>query len=255
MVTIYKNPNATDDIVDALFFGAHPDDVELAAGGTVAKLTAEGKKVAVCDLTGGEMGTRGSIFIREKEANAAAEILGLQYRINLGMPDGYLVQTDENVLKVIKVLRRFRPKIVVMNQPIERHPDHESAHRIIRTAMFKSGLQKIETQFNGESQERFRIRKMFCYMQSYEYEGKPSFYVDVSDSFETKMKSIRAYSSQVYVAGESAPDEPQTRLSRPEFLEEIESRAIYFGTLIGCRYGESFSAVEPLGIWSLSQLM
>lgn len=238
--------------IDALFVGAHPDDVELSAGGTVANLTQEGKKVVMVDFTRGELGTRGSGDRRVKEASKAAQILGVQERINLGFPDGFLKADDKSILKTIQIIRKYRPKIVVMNPEYERHPDHEAAHRIIRSALFKSGLMRIETKDKEKLQEPFRTRKLLSYMQAYPFTRKPDLIIDISDTFETKMKAIKAYTSQVYVPGISDPDGPVTRLSRPEFLEELEARAIYFGTLIGCRYAEPFMSIEPVGLKSLS---
>ncbi|MGA2297964.1 MAG: bacillithiol biosynthesis deacetylase BshB1 [FCB group bacterium] len=240
--------------VDVLAIGAHPDDVELTAGGTVAKLTKEGKTVAMVDFTQGELGTRGNENIRRTEAAKAAEILGVKFRENLFMPDGYVKVTDDNILKVINILRKYRPKAVLINPPFERHPDHEASHNILRTAMFKSGLRKIQTEFEGQPQEPWRIRKMYAYMQSYQFTRHPDFYIDISETFETKMNAIKAYVSQVYVEGMSDPGGPVTRLSRPEFLRELEARAIYFGTQVGYRYAEAFYSVEPVGISSLSAL-
>lgn len=247
-----KGINQTTDVIA---FGAHPDDVELAAGGTVAKLILEGKKVVIVDMTKGELGTRGTDEIRLKEAQASAKILGVETRINLELPDGLLKENDESVLKTIEILRRFRPKAVIMTPSFDRHPDHEAANRIVRTAMFKSGLVKIETQLNGELQERFRIRKMYCFMMSYDFVKRSDFYVDITETFETKMNAIKSYTSQVYVPGVSDPGGLVTRLSRPEFIDELEARAIYFGTQIGVRYAEPFYTVEPLGIESLSKLL
>jgi len=241
--------------VDVLAIGAHPDDVELSAGGAVAKLTLEGKKVAILDLTKGELGTRGTKEKRLKESKNAMEILGVHQRVNLGFKDGGVAVTEENELKIITQIRRFRPKIVLMNPPYERHPDHETTHNLVRSAMFKSGLKKIETTFEGIQQENWRIRKMFCYMQAYHFQNVPWFCIDISETFQTKMKAIKAYISQVYVPGLSNPDEPVTRLSRPEFLEELESRAVYFGTLVGVKYAEPFCSVEPLGLNSFSDLL
>jgi N-acetylglucosamine malate deacetylase 1 len=241
---------------DALFFGAHPDDVEISAGGSIAKLVNEGKNVAVVDLTSGEMGTRGSADERIEESEKAANILGIKNRLNLRIKDGYIDSSEENIYKIIQVLRHFKPKIIIMHPSFERHPDHEAAHRLIRKAMFKSGLIKIDTKYNDIKQERFRIRKMFCYMQSYEFTRKPDFYLDISDTIEQKMNSIKAYKTQVFIPGQSAIDnEITTRLYRPEFLDEIESRAKYFGSLIGVRYAEAFVAIEPVGLSSFSKLL
>lgn len=241
--------------VDVLAFGAHPDDVELSAGGAVAKLVKEGKKVAIVDFTRGESGSRGTPEQRLREADKAGKILGIICRENLCFPDTRLQVTEEAIQKTIEVIRKYRPDAVLMNPAFERHPDHEAAHMLVRNAMFKSGLIKYETDFEGKLLERHRIRKMFSYMQSYIFQEKPSFVVDISDTFDQKMKSIKAYSSQVFVPGESDPEGPVTRLSRPEFLEEIESRAIYWGTHIGVRYAEPFVALEPLGITNFSSLL
>jgi len=241
--------------VDVIAFGAHPDDVELSAGGTVAKLVQDGKKVAIVDFTEGESGSRGTPEQRLKESEKSAKILGVSFRENFGLPDTRLFVTEEAIQKTIIALRKYRPEAVLLNPPFERHPDHQAAHGIVRNAMFKSGLIKYETEFEGIKQARFRIRKMFSYQQSYEFETKASFYVDITDTFGLKMKSIKAFSSQVFVPGESDPEGPVTRLSRPEFLEEIESRAIYFGTLTGVRYAEPFLSVEAVGVNSLSDLL
>jgi N-acetylglucosamine malate deacetylase 1 len=241
--------------VDVLAIGAHPDDIELACGGTVAKITSEGLSVAIVDFTNGELGSRGTPEIRAEEAKRGAEIMGVRFRENLGFPDGKLRVTDEAVDKMIVMLRKYRPKAVLVNPPHERHPDHEGSHNILRTAMFKSGLIKVETEYEAIPQKTHRIRKMYCYMQSYEFTRKPDFYVDITSSFETKMNAIKAFTSQVWVPGVSDPDGPVTRLSRPEFLEELEARAVYFGTQIGVRYAEAFYSVEPIGIKNFGSLL
>jgi N-acetylglucosamine malate deacetylase 1 len=241
--------------VDVAVFAAHPDDAELGAGGTIAKLTQEGKSVAIIDMTQGEMGTRGSIEIRKTEADASAEILGLKYRENLRLPDGYLTNDQESQLKVVYAIRKYRPDLVIMNPPFERHPDHEAAHQLVRTSMFKAGLQKIETQSDGEPQERHRLRKMFCFMQSYPFQHNPDFIVDISDTIDKKMDSIKAYKSQVFIPGESKAEGLSTRLFRPGFLEDQDARAKYFGSLIGANYGEAFLSVEPIGLKSISSLL
>ena len=244
-----------DYISDVLVIAAHPDDAELGAGGTIAKLTKSGKSVSIVDLTRGESGTRGTAEIRVKESMNAAKILNIKHRFNLEMPDGKLTDDEESITKVISMIRLFRPKAVLINPSYDRHPDHETAHKIVRKAMFKSGLRKFETKFNGEAQQVHRIRKMFAFMQSYQLPQKQRFYVDVSDTFETKMDSIKAYVSQVFVEGKSKSNEPTTRLSRPEFIEELTARAIYFGTLVGVRYAEPFCSVEPLIVNTISDLI
>lgn len=241
--------------IDVLAFGAHPDDIELSCGGTIAKLTKEGKRVIATDMTGGELGTRGTLETRIAESKEAAKILNLSDRINLGLPDGNIEVTIENELNVIYLIRKYRPKAVIMHPGFEHHPDHEATHKLVRKAMFKSGLRKIQTYDNGEMQEPWRIRKLYCYLQSYQFPGKADFYINITDTFETKIKSIEAYKSQVFIPGKSDLSGPPTRLWRPEFLNEIEARAIYFGTLIGCRYAEAFQSIEPLGLKSISDLL
>ncbi len=241
--------------IDAIFFGAHPDDVELSAGGAIANMTKEGKKVVIVDFTQGELGTRGSAKIRKMESEKAAEILGVKERINLSLPDGFLTANDKAIDKAIFVIRKYQPKIVVMPPEKERHPDHETANRIVRSAMFKAGLTKIITKDRGKHQEPYRTRKLLSYMQHYSFHTKPDIIIDISDTFYLKLEAIKAYSSQINVPGKSNPDEPQTLLSRPEFLEELEAKAIYFGSQIGCRFAEPFMSVEPVGLKSLSLIV
>lgn len=241
--------------VDLLAFGSHPDDVEIACGGSIIKLTREGCKVAVVDLTRGEMGTRGTPEIRLQEAEQAKSILGATYRENLGLEDACLEPNRESIQKTVEVIRKYRPQIVLMSPEFERHPDHEALHKIVRRAMFLSGLRRFETQCDGIRQEPWRIRKMYCYMQSYPFSQNPDFFVDISDVWGKKIEAIKCYNSQVYVEGKSNVYEPQTLLSRPEFLEELESRARYFGSIVGFRYAEAFTSVEPIGIPSLSKLL
>ncbi|MCX7909171.1 MAG: bacillithiol biosynthesis deacetylase BshB1 [Ignavibacteria bacterium] len=241
--------------VDLLAFGSHPDDVEIACGGSIIKFAQEGARVAIVDMSLGELGTRGTVQDRQREAEEARKILGAKFRENLELPDGFTFPTRETINKVIKVIRKYRPKIVLLSPPFERHPDHESLNQIVRKAMFLSGLRKIVTEENGIPQDPWRIRKMYCYMQSYPFQEKASFYVDITDVYQAKLEAIRCYISQVYVEGKSNPNEPTTRLSRPEFFDELEARARYFGTLVGFKYAEAFLSVEPIGIASLSKLL
>lgn len=240
---------------DVLAFGAHPDDVELSAGGTVAKLTKEGFKVAIVDFTRGESGSRGTPEQRLEEAEKATEILGVAFRENLYLSDTRLTLNEESITKTISIIRKYRPKAVLMPSPFERHPDHENAHAIVRNAMFKSGLLKYETSYESILQERYRIGKLFSYMQEYEFPHKPDFIVDISDTFVLKMDAIKSYVSQIFIPGFSENEGPITRLYRPEFLKEIESRAVFYGAQIGVRFAEPFYSVEPLGVRNLSVLL
>ncbi|MBI3258496.1 MAG: bacillithiol biosynthesis deacetylase BshB1 [Ignavibacteriae bacterium] len=231
---------------DVLIIAAHPDDAELSCGGTIVQLTASGKSVVIADCTRGELGSRGTAELRAQETINATKILGVSTRVNLGMSDGNIQLSQENIHSVISLIRRFRPKIILFNPPYERHPDHENVHRLVRTAVFQSGLTKIETYFEDTLQNTHRPKHIFSYMQTYEFQ--PSFYIDISDYFDVKTAAIRAYSSQVFVKDENDENEPVTFISKPDFMEMLEARARYFGALIGVKYAEPYLAIEPVGI-------
>lgn len=238
-----------------LVLSAHPDDAELACAGTVRKLANEGHHVVFVECTRGELGTRGTPELREREAQQAAEILGVSERECLEMPDGAIMHTDENILRVVSAIRAYRPHLMLIPPPFERHPDHEAVHRLARAAAFKSGLAKVITSRGGTEQQPWRPHRMLCFMQQYDFPKQhPDLYVDVTDVFDAKMASIRAFSSQFFLPDLYESDEPHTFISRPEFLQEIEARAMYFGSRIGARYAEGFMAVEPLAVDSLSAL-
>ncbi|MCX7929419.1 MAG: bacillithiol biosynthesis deacetylase BshB1 [Chlorobi bacterium] len=240
--------------LDVLAIGAHPDDVELAVGGTLAKAVREGYKVGIADCSRGELGTRGSAELRLQEARAAQNILGVHVRQTLAMPDAAISLTEDTVLEIIRLFRTYRPRLVLFPPPFERHPDHETVHRIVRTAYFKSGIAKLRTfGSDGTEQTPFRPSRLVCYIQAYHHE--PDFLVDITDTFDVKMEAIRAYASQVYVPERYQSNEPETVLSRPDFLEAITARARYWGSLIGTTYAEGFLTIEPLGLASLSKLL
>jgi bacillithiol biosynthesis deacetylase BshB1 len=223
--------------LDYLAFAAHPDDVELAMGGTMAVLAAQGKSIGICDLTRGEMGTRGSTDQRKKESVKASEILGLSVRENLGLPDAGLKNTREFQLPVIQIIRKYRPDIVFINAPDDRHPDHGHAAELLIDALFFSGLRKLETFDDaGKAQEVWRPHHTFHYMQDRPFE--PSIIIDVSDYFEHRLDSILAYESQFNA--KTSSEEPQTYISSPAFFEQIKARARVLGHQIGCEYGEGF---------------
>lgn len=227
--------------LDILAFAAHPDDVEMGMGGTIAKYANQGLKIGIVDFTKGELGTRGNAELRMQEADVSTKILNIAVRENLNFKDGEIRPEKELVNEAIKRIRYYKPKIVFANYFVDRHPDHEGLGKIIREAMFFSGLPKYETKFKDEIQAAYRPSKLFFYMMSYEF--KPSFIVDISDSFETKMDSILAYSSQVY---NPESDEPETFISRPSFLKIFEARARHFGFLIRKEYGEAFFCEEDI---------
>jgi bacillithiol biosynthesis deacetylase BshB1 len=237
--------------LDVLAIGAHPDDVELSSGGTVVKLVKQGRKVGLVDITRGELGTRGSGEIREKEAADAARALGVEVRTNLGMPDGDIVNNAENRAKLIKVIRRHRPDILLIPYSVDRHPDHENTNVLCREAWFHSGLTRIETEDKGKPQTAFRPRAYYCFMQWFEF--TPSFIVDISDEIEARMEAARAFKSQFY---DPESKDPDTSLSDPRFLEWVKTRLAYYGSKIGVEYGEPFFSPHPIRIddlWLLNK--
>jgi bacillithiol biosynthesis deacetylase BshB1 len=238
------------DKLDVLAIGAHPDDVEISCGGTILKLVSQGRKVGLCDLTAGELGTRGTPDLRAQEARDAARILGVSTRVCLNMPDGNIEVNIENREKLIRLIRRFRPATLIFPHGYERHPDHEHAHRLCREAWFYSGLARIETGLDGATQSAFRPGRCFTFMQSYEFQ--PSFVVDVSAEFDRRMEAMMAFRSQFH---DPTSGERETALSRPEFLRFVEARLEYFGHRIGVRYGEPFAALDLVGVRSISDII
>jgi bacillithiol biosynthesis deacetylase BshB1 len=223
------------ETVDIIFFGAHPDDVELSAGGTAAKCVKDGLRIGIVDLTRGEMGTRGTPQTRKKEAQRAANALGATFRQQLDFQDGNLQTGREQELEIIELLRIRRPKLVVGPWPDDRHPDHSRTGRIVTEASFYAGLKSLKT-----GAPEHRPQTTLYYLQNYMI--TPSFVVDVSNTWKTKMRSVAAYQSQFF---DPKSKEPQTFISDPKFLEMIEARGRHFGALIGANYGEAFVTKQP----------
>jgi len=239
--------------LDLLAIGVHPDDVELGCSGTILNEVRNGKKVGILDLTQGELGTRGTVDTRYQEAAAAAMILGVAVRENLKLRDGFFENDEETKLKLITVIRKYRPDIIIGNVLRDRHPDHGRAGELIREAAFLSGLAKIETKDEeGNTQEKWRPAYVFQYIQDNYYE--PDFVVDISDVFEKRMESIKAYATQFH-SGKQDPNEPETYISTPQFLESIIGRAQQFGKRIGVKYAEGFLSEKMIGIRDLSALV
>jgi N-acetylglucosamine malate deacetylase 1 len=234
---------------DVLAIGAHPDDLELSCGGTIAKLVQQGHSVALADLTQGELGTRGTKEIRAREALEAARILGVATRRNLQIPDGGIAIKRENILKVITLIRELQPSILIIPHGVERHPDHVHTHQLCREAWFYSGLEKLPTKLRGTRQHPHRPHHFFEFMQWHEF--KPAFIVDISETYETKMESIRAHASQFF---NPKSKERETKLSSPEFLHTIETRCKYYGQKIGVKYGEPFLTNFSIGVKDLFDL-
>ena len=235
--------------LDILAFSVHPDDVELSCCGTIIKHISIGKKAGIIDLTGGELGTRGSKEIRAKEAEAAKQFLKLSVRENLGMRDGYFRYTDENLHLLIKAIRKYQPEIVLANAKSDRHPDHGRASKLCADACFYSGLRKIETYDQGKIQEVWRPRAVYHYIQDYNLE--PDFVVDITEFQDLKMEAIKLFKSQFF---DPSSNEPETPLSAQSFLDFIEAKARVFGRHIGANFGEGFQVNRYIGIDNLFDL-
>ncbi len=236
--------------LDILAFGAHPDDVELGCSGTLAKEIALGKKVGIVDLTRGELGTRGSAEIRDKEAAKSAKILGVAVRENLNMRDGFFVNDETHQMEVIKMIRKYRPEIVICNAVDDRHIDHPKGSKLVSDACFLSGLRRIETELDNAEQEAWRPKLVYHYVQWKNLE--PDFVVDVSDFIEIKVKSILAYDSQFY---NPKTKEPETPIATKNFLDSVKYRAQDLGRMIGVDYAEGFTVERYLAVNSLSDLI
>ncbi len=235
--------------LDVLAFGAHPDDIEISCGGTIASLTQKGKKVGIIDLTKGEMGTRGSSEIRKSEAEEAARILGVSVRENLGLPDTLLQNTREYQLPVITILRKYRPQICLINAPFDRHPDHGNASQLLVDCLFLSGLQKIDTlEEDGSPQIPWRPSFVFHYMQDRTF--TPDLLIDITDTLDTKEKALKAFKTQLNV--QDPGDEPETYISGVSFFEGLRARARFYGHMAGVDFAEPFKAHHPIILSDLS---
>ena len=239
------------DKLDFLAFGAHPDDVELGCGATIAKLVSQGKKVGIVDLTRGELGTRGSAEIRTKETNEASKILGITIRENMDFKDGFFRNDEEHQLKIIQVIRKYQPDFVFCNAPDDRHIDHPKGSQLIVEASFLSGLTKINTDdSSGNAQKQWRPKNIYHYIQWKNLD--PDFIFDVSGFHNTKMDAVKCYSSQFY---DPKSKEPETPISTKNFLNFVQSRANDFGRLIGVEHGEGFISNRKLGFSSFDELI
>lgn len=236
--------------LDILAFGAHPDDIELGCAATIAKEVSKGKKVGIIDLTQGELGTRGSAELRMKEAANAAEILGVSVRENLKFADGFFKNDKEHQLEIIKMVRKYQPEIVLCNAINDRHIDHGKGSKLVSDACFLSGLQKIETEIGGESQEKWRPKLVYHYIQWKNIE--PDFVVDVTGFIDKKIESVMAYASQFY---DPNSKEPQTPISSKNFTDSIEYRARDLGRLIGTEFAEGFTVERFVAVDSLDDLI
>ncbi len=234
---------------DILAFGAHPDDVEISAGGTLALQASLGNSCGIVDLTLGDLGTRGTVDIRKKEAQNAADILKVKARENLGFRDGFFKNDEEHQLEVVKMIRKYRPEIVLANAPTDRHPDHGKGAELVKVAAFLAGLRKIETSLDGKPQEAYRPRLVLHYIQFQNI--NPDFILDIGDFIEDKMEAIAAYKSQFF---DPDSNEPVTVISSRNFTESIRYRSQDMGRLIGAEHGEGFVSSQNLGLKDIMQL-
>lgn len=235
--------------LDILVIAAHPDDAELGCSGTIAAHVAKGLKVGIIDLTKGEMGTRGTPETRVQEADEASKILGLTARENLGFADIYFKDDEEHQHQLIQKIRKYQPDIVLANAVTDRHPDHGKGSSLASKACFMSGLRKIETSLDGISQEPWRPKFVYHYIQNNYIQ--PDFIFDISEFWDKKVASIMAFKSQFY---DPSSQEPASFISSPEFLPFIESRAREFGHRIMAKYGEGFTVERYIGVNDLFDL-
>lgn len=238
------------DKVDILAFAAHPDDIELAASGTLMKHISDGKTVAIVDLTQGELGSRGTMETRFEEAAEASKIMGVSFRTNLKMSDGFFDLSESNKRLIIEQIRRFQPTIVLANAIEDRHPDHGRASKLVSEACFLSGLLKVETAWDGHAQKHFRPEAVYHYIQDRHIE--PDFLVDVTDFVESKFECIKAYKTQFFDPNST---EPQTPISGEEFLDVLKGKMQILGRTIGTKYAEGFTVERQIGIHSFFDLI
>lgn len=235
--------------LDILVFAVHPDDAELGCSGTILKHIAAGRKVGIVDLTRGELGTRGTAETRDQESEDSTKILGLHVRENLGMRDGFFKNDEEHQLKIIQIIRKYTPEIVLSNALHDRHPDHGRAADLVYDALFLSGLAKVETELGGVSQTAFRPRLLLQYIQDKYI--KPDILIDVTDYWDKKLKCIHAFKTQFFNPDN---DDQQTYISSPEFLKVIEARSRELGKSIGAVHAEGFTSKKLLGVENLFNL-
>ena len=236
--------------IDILVFGAHPDDVELGCSGTILLQISLGYSVGVIDLTRGELGTRGSVDIRNSEAKIASAKMGISFRENLEFQDGFFENNETNRLEIIKRIRLYKPKIILCNAPDDRHPDHGRGANLVFDASFLSGLEKIATTYNGINQTPYRPNLLYHYIQYKDL--KPDFIVDISPFMNKKMDIIKSYGSQFY---NPESNEKETLISQKKFLEIITNKASDLGRFISADYAEGFIARRYIGVDDLFKII
>ncbi len=236
--------------LDILAIGAHPDDVELSCAGTLLKEQSLGKKTGVLDLTRGELGSRGSAEIRDQEAADAAKILKLSVRENLGFKDGFFINDEKHQLEIVKIIRKYRPEVVLCNAIKDRHPDHAKGSELVSVSCFLSGLKKIETELDGVKQEHWRPKQVYHYIQWLEIE--PDIVVDISGFIDQKIESVQAYKTQFYNPDDKSQGTP---ISSKNFLDSIRYRSANLGRIIGTDHAEGFTTERYPAVDSLFDLI
>ena len=235
--------------IDILAFGAHPDDVELGCAGTISKAVFEGKKVGIIDLTLGEMATRGTIDVRSKEAQISGELLGVIFRENMNFKDGFFTNDQEHQLKVIECIRKYKPDTVLCNAQDDRHIDHPKAASLVSDSCFLSGLVKVKTKFENTDQLSWRPKSVYHYIQW--KNSSPDFLVDISGFVDLKLEAIKAYRSQFF---DPNNNEPETLISKKNFLNDVINRSADLGRLIGVDNAEGFTTNRVIGINNLNDI-
>lgn len=236
--------------LDILAIGAHPDDVELSCAGTLAKEISNGKKVGILDLTRGELGTRGTAETRDEEAKNAAEILGVSMRKNLEFSDGFFTNNTAHQLEIIKILRKYRPDVILCNAIHDRHIDHGKGSQLVSDSCFLSGLKKIETICQGNTQKEWRPKHVYHYIQWYDIE--PDVVVDITGFMEKKIECIKAYKTQFY---DIESKEPETPISSSNFFDSITYRARNLGRIINTEHAEGFTVERYPAVDSIFDLI
>ncbi|MDT0293827.1 bacillithiol biosynthesis deacetylase BshB1 [Mesonia ostreae] len=236
--------------LDILAIGAHPDDVELSCSGTLAKEIAKGKKAGILDLTRGELGTRGSAEIRDQEAQNAAKILGVSVRENLGFSDGFFINNTAHQLEIIKMIRKYRPEVVLCNAIKDRHIDHGKGSQLVSDACFLSGLRKIETIHQDNHQHPWRPKLILHYIQWMEIE--PDIIVDISGYIDQKVASVKAYKSQFF---DENSKEPSTPITSNNFLDSVTYRARNLGRIIHTEHAEAYTVERCPAVNSIFDLI
>lgn len=236
--------------IDILAIGAHPDDIELGCGGTILNEIHKGKKVGLIDLTAGELGTRGSVEKRKQESYKASKILGVDFRLNLGMKDGFIKNDEKSQIQIIRFIRKYQPDVIICNAPDDRHVDHAEASKLVVSSSFLSGLVKINTNLDNNNQKPWRPNNVYHYIQWKNLE--PTFVLDISQHIEKKMEAVLSYDSQFY---NPKSEEPDTLISSEKFLDSITARSADFGRLIGVEHAEGFISNKLVGVKSLNDLL